>query len=55
MLFSAGAVTAFVHTQASRVPFDDGTVTRLVKKFPTLYGACRFIVVFTRTRQSTLS
>jgi hypothetical protein len=55
MLFSAGAETAFVHTQASRVPFEDGTVTRLVKKFPALYGACRFIIVFTQTRQSTVS
>jgi hypothetical protein len=42
-------------TPLSRVLLEKLTVTQLVKKFPTFYGTRRFITVFTRTRQWSLS
>jgi len=46
---------AFSETSCTLKPVDKGTVILLVKKFPAFYGACWFIILFVRTRQSTLS
>jgi hypothetical protein len=42
-------------TPRSRVLLENLTVTQLVKKFPTFYGTSKFITVFTKAHQCSLS